>query len=85
MLQVKATRIRLRGDLVKRDPGKVDILSVPDPLSVAPARTDGPSIPDLVDHPLIDAAPNTNRSNPIAASYFHFPKTHEFTNYLKFQ
>jgi hypothetical protein len=67
-LQVKATRIRLRGDLVKRDHGKVEILSVPEPLS-APAGTDGPSIPDPVVQPLTDAALKTN---PIAA-FYSFP------------
>jgi hypothetical protein len=70
MLQVKATRIRLRGDLVKRDHGKVEIFSVLDPSS-APAGTDGPSIPDPVVQPPTDAALKTN---PIASSYYSFPK-----------
>lgn len=63
-LQVKATRIRRRGDLVKRDQGNVEICSVPDSDS-EPAGTDGPSMPDPVVHPLTLAALKTN---PIAAS-----------------
>lgn len=63
-LQVKATRIRRRGDFVKRDQGNVEIRSVPDSDS-EPAGTDGPSMPDPVVHPLTFAA---LRTNPIAAS-----------------
>lgn len=63
-LQVKATRIRRRGDLVNRDQGNVEICSVPDSDS-EPAGTDGPSMPEPVVHPLTLAALKTN---PIAAS-----------------
>lgn len=63
-LQVKATRIRRRGDLVKRDQGNVEICSVPDSES-EPVETDGPSMPDPVVHPLTLAALKTK---PIAAS-----------------
>lgn len=65
-LQVKATRIRLRGDLVKRDHGKVETLSLLDPSS-APAGADGPSMPEPVVQPRTDAA---LRTNPIAASWY---------------
>lgn len=64
-LQVKATRIRLRGDLVKRDQGKVEIWSVLDSES-EPAGTGGPSIPEPVVQPLTLAA---LRTKPIAASW----------------
>lgn len=60
MLQVNATSILLRGDLVKRENGNVDIFSVP-----VSAGTDGPSIPEPVVQPLPTAAFNTS---PIAAS-----------------
>lgn len=64
-LQVKATSIRRRGDLVKSDQGKVDTCSIP-VSGFEPAGTDGPSIPDPVVHPRTFAA---LRTNPIAASW----------------
>lgn len=61
-LQVKATRIRLRGDFVNSDQGNVETVSA----SSALAGRDGPSIPEPVVHPLTDAALKTN---PMASSY----------------
>lgn len=60
-LQVKATRIRLRGDFVNSDQGNVETVS-----TSALAGRDGPSIPEPVVHPLTDAALKTN---PMASSY----------------
>lgn len=60
-LQVKATRIRLRGDFVNSDQGNVDTVS-----ESAFAGRDGPSIPEPVVQPLTEAALNTN---PMASSY----------------
>jgi hypothetical protein len=59
-LQVKATRILRRGDLVKSDHGSVDTSGRP-----APPAVGGPSIPDPVVQPLPVAALITS---PIAAS-----------------
>jgi len=65
MLQVKATRILRRGDLVNRDHGKVETFSETELVSV-PAGLEGPSIPEPVVHPLPAAAFSTN---PIATSF----------------
>jgi hypothetical protein len=62
-LQVKATRIRRRGDLVNSDQGSVDTCGPSDPPPLL--ASGGPSIPDPVVQPLPVAAPSTN---PIAAS-----------------
>lgn len=62
-LHVKATRILRRGDLVKRDHGKVDTIWLVESDS---AGVGGPSIPDPVVQPRPVAALSTN---PIAASY----------------
>jgi hypothetical protein len=62
-LQVKATRMRRRGDFVKRDQGSVDTSGLPAPPALL--AVGGPSIPDPVVQPLPVAALTTS---PIAAS-----------------
>ena len=61
-LQLKATSILRRGDLVNKDHGKVEILQ----FSAVVSGIGGPSIPDPVVHPPPVAA---LRTIPIAASY----------------
>jgi hypothetical protein len=62
-LQVKATRMRRRGDFVKRDQGSVDTSGLPAPPALL--AVGGLSIPDPVVQPLPVAALTTS---PMAAS-----------------